>query len=136
MNLIIFVIISCQRVISQSFLAGVCSSTLNAMFHVTWVTETTETSVTASGSTFAEPNCPRKMLNRYEKFREKTKGQQLKGKTVSALLRTVSHFSTPFHTFSEFFRIGFLKMKAFLKRAKKEKDQTILHVICCTFVLL
>ena len=36
----------------------------------------------------------------------KTKGQQLKGKTVSALFHTFSDFSALFHTFfSEFFRI-------------------------------
>ena len=35
----------------------------------------------------------------------KTKGQQLKGKIVAALFHTFWHFSTLFHTFSEFFRI-------------------------------
>ena len=34
----------------------------------------------------------------------KTKGQQLKGKIVSALFLTFWHFSTHFHTFSEFFK--------------------------------
>ena len=33
-------------------------------------------------------------------FQRKTKGQQLKGKIVSALFHTSSHFSTYFHTFS------------------------------------
>ena len=81
----------------------------------------------------------------------KTEGQQLKGKIVSALFHTFWQFSTHFHTFSEFFRIFpprlFLRIKGFYccfgskirkenKREKKEKDQTILHVSCCTFVLL
>ena len=35
----------------------------------------------------------------------KTKGQQHKGKIVSAFFHTFWHFSTRFHTFSEFFRI-------------------------------
>ena len=35
----------------------------------------------------------------------KTKGQQLKGKIVRALLRTFSHFSTLFHTFPHFFTL-------------------------------
>ena len=49
------------------------------------------------GGTSAEQNCP--------KIQRKTKGQQLKGKIVSALFHTFWHFSTLFHTFSEFFRI-------------------------------
>ena len=47
----------------------------------------------------------------------KTKGQQLKGKIVSALFHTFWQFSTHFHTFSEFFRIFppglFLRIKGF-----------------------
>ena len=57
-------------------------------------------------------------------IREKTKGQQLKGKIVSAL----------FQTFSHFFRILppglFLKLRPF-KEEQKEKDQTIY----CTLVV-
>ena len=34
----------------------------------------------------------------------RTKGQQLNGKLVSALFHSFWHFSTHFHTFSEFFR--------------------------------
>ena len=47
----------------------------------------------------------------------KTKGQQLKGKIVSALSHTFWQFSTYFHTFSEFFRIFpprlFLELRGF-----------------------
>ena len=43
-----------------------------------------------------------KPLTTYNIFQRKTKGQQLKGKIVSALF---SHFWTLFHTSSEFFRI-------------------------------
>ena len=32
-----------------------------------------------------------------------TKGQQLKGEIVSALVHIFSHFSTPFHAYSEMF---------------------------------
>ena len=50
-------------------------------------------------------------------IQRKTKGQQLKGKIVSALFHTFGHFSTHFHTFSEFFRIFppgfFLRIKGF-----------------------
>ena len=66
----------------------------------------------------------------------KTQGQQLKGKIVSAL----SHTS---HTFPHFFTLfppGLsLKIKPFLKRRKENKKkntETILHVSCCTFVIL
>ena len=70
----------------------------------------------------------------------KTKEQQLKGKIVSALFHTFWHFSTLFHTLSEFFRIFppglFLRIKGFyccfsskiikrIKEYKKKKDQTI-----------
>ena len=51
------------------------------------------------------------------KYRRKTKGQQLKGKIVWALFHTLWHFSTHFHTFSEFFRIFpprfFLRIRGF-----------------------
>ena len=67
-------------------------------------------------------------------YSEKTKGQQLKGKIASALLHTFSHFSALFHTFRIFPRT-FVKLRPVYKRIK-EKDQTILHVSCCTFVLL
>ena len=63
----------------------------------------------------------------------KTKGQQLKGKIVSALFRTVWHFSTHFPTlFSEFSRIFppglFLRIKGFYccfssKRRKENKRE-------------
>ena len=71
-------------------------------------------------------------------LQRKTKGQQLKGKIVSALFHTFSHFkiSTLFHTFQHFSPRAFLKIKAFLNKRKKEKDQTMLHVSCFTFVLL
>ena len=79
----------------------------------------------------------------------KTKGQQLKGKIVSALFRTFWHLSTHSHTFSELFpQDFFLEIRGFTfttvlaqrdeKRPKgnKKEDKTILHVSCCTFVLL
>ena len=58
----------------------------------------------------------------------KTKGQQLKGKIVSALFHTFWHFSTLFHTFSEFFRIFppglFRRIKGFYCcfSSKRRKD--------------
>ena len=64
-------------------------------------------------------------------FQRKTKGQQLKGKIVSAL-HTVWHFSTHFLTlfqsFSEFFLQGFfLELKGFstvfVQRDEKRKKQ-------------
>ena len=72
----------------------------------------------------------------------KTKGQQLKGKIVSALFHTFWHFSTLFHTFSEFFRIFppglFLRIKGFyccfsskiIKENKKKKTKPF-----CTLVV-
>ena len=74
----------------------------------------------------------------------KTKGQQLKGKIVR-------HFLALFGTFPHFFALFlqdfFVELRGFtivlvrrkekiIKENKKEKDQTILHVSCCTFVLL
>ena len=42
------------------------------------------------------------------RFQRKTKGQQLKGKIVSALFHTFWQFSTHFHTFSGFISEFFL----------------------------
>ena len=62
----------------------------------------------------------------------KAKGQQLKGKIVSALFQTFWHSSTHFHTFSGFFRIFppelFLWIKGFYycfssKRRKENKRE-------------
>ena len=75
-------------------------------------------------------------------FQRKTKGQQLKGKIVSALFHTFWHFSTLFHTSSEFFRIyppGLsLRIKGFyccfsskiVKENKKKKTKPF-----CTLVV-
>ena len=72
----------------------------------------------------------------------KVEGQQLKGKIVSALFHTFWHFSTLFAFFRAFLQ-DFLRIKGFYyclvqrdeKRIKRKK-QIILHVSCCTFVLL
>ena len=60
------------------------------------------------------------------KFREKIKGQNCFG--------TFFTHSHTFSTLSHFFRIfpqgHFFKIKVILKRRKKKKDQTILHVSC------
>ena len=57
----------------------------------------------------------------------KTKGQQLKGKIVLALVHTFPHFSTLFQNFSP---RTFLIIKAFLKDNKKKKTKPF-----CTFVV-
>ena len=87
-------------------------------------------------------------------YQIKTKGQQLQGKIVSSLFHTFWHFSTHFRTFSEFLRVFppgvFFELRGFttvfvqrdekrIKENKKKKAKpfrTILHVSCCTFVLL
>ena len=75
-------------------------------------------------------------------IQRKTNGQQLKGKIVSAPFHTFWHFSTLFHTFSEFFRILppglFLRIKGFyccfsskrIKENKKKKTKPF-----CTLVV-
>ena len=47
----------------------------------------------------------RKTLHTNSSTQRKTKGQQLKGKIVSALFHTVWHFPARFHTFLEFIRL-------------------------------
>ena len=69
----------------------------------------------------------------FYKTQRKTKGQQLKGKIVSALFHTFWHFSTHFHTFQSFLsdfscRI-FIRIKGFYycfnsKRRKDNKENT------------
>ena len=54
-------------------------------------------------------------------FQRKTKGQQLKGKIDSALFRTFFTLSHPFFTL--FPHDLFLKIKAFLKRAKENNKK-------------
>ena len=77
----------------------------------------------------------------------KTKGQQPKGKIVSALFRTFFAVFHTFYTSSEFFRIFppglFLELRCFAtvvvqrdKKTIKRKDHPILQVRCCRFVLL
>ena len=66
-------------------------------------------------------------------FREEVKGNKLKGKIVSALFHTFTHFYTLLRNFPPGL---FLKLSFFFKREWKEKGQTILHVSCCLFVLL
>ena len=79
-------------------------------------------------------------------YQRKTKGQQLKGKIVSALFHTFWHFSTHFHTFfqsfSEFFlQDFFLELRSFttvsvqrdekrIKENKKKKTKPF-----CTLVV-
>ena len=77
-----------------------------------------------------------------DKVQRKTKGQQLKGKIVSALFHTFWHFSTLFHTFPDFFRIFppglFLRIKGFyccfsskiIKEKKKKETKPF-----CTLVV-
>ena len=72
----------------------------------------------------------------------KTKGQQLKVKIVSALFHPFWHFSTHFHTFSEFFlQDDFLELRGFttvllqrdekiIKKNKKKKAKPF-----CTLVV-
>ena len=97
------------------------------------------------GDSSGESNCESKIVLRKggdnlcretSKCQRKTKGQQLKGKIVSALF---SHFLALFHTFSHFFR-GFQNFSSRTfsknygfssKRRKeiKEKDQTIAQLL-------
>ena len=86
-----------------------------------------------------------RLFSKQRSSQRKTKGQQLKGKIVSALFHTFWHFPALFHTFSEFFRIFppglFLKVKGFYysfsskrrkenKREKKKKTKSF-----CTLVV-
>ena len=84
----------------------------------------------------------------FSENQRRTKGQQPKDRIVSVLSWHffMALFHT-FHTFSELFRIFppglFLRIKGFYCKATKRdqkrikiKDPTILHVSCCTFVLL
>ena len=66
-------------------------------------------------SKFATGGSLGKVFYFWSDIREKTKGQQLKGKIVSALLHTFPHFSTLFHTFPPLS----LKIKPFLKIIKE-----------------
>ena len=63
------------------------------------------------------PNWGHEKFSGLKNGRRKTKGQQLKGKIVSALFHTFWQFSPHVHTFSEFFRIFpprlFLRIKGF-----------------------
>ena len=77
------------------------------------------------------------------KDQRKVEGQQLKGKLVSALFHTFLHFPDLSH-FSEFFSpktFSYLKGLSvqrdwkIINENKQKKDQTILNVTCCTFVL-
>ena len=72
----------------------------------------------------------------------KTKGQQLKGKIVSEIFTLFqSFFFTLFQNFPPgtfvFKTKGFSSMRTKeKKRYQKEQDKSMLHVSCCTFVLL
>ena len=61
----------------------------------------------------------------------KMKGQQPQGKIVSEILQNFSPRTFPFKT------KGFGSRRAKEKKEKqKEQDKSMLHVSCCTFVLL
>ena len=79
-------------------------------------------------------------------LQRKTKGQQLKGKIVSALFHTFWQFSTHFHTFSEFFRIFpprlFFRIKGFywcfspkIRKEKKKENKKKKTKPFCTLVV-
>ena len=69
-------------------------------------------------------------------FQRKTKGQQLKGKIVLAPFHTLSRFSTLFQKIFPRTSLKIKALKGVFWEKRKEKDQTILHVSCCAFVLL
>ena len=68
------------------------------------------------------------------KFSEKTKGQQLKGKIVSAFFTLFPHFSTHFLTiFQSLSPRAFLKLEAFLKRIKRKNQPFCTLVVANLF---
>ena len=71
-------------------------------------------------------------------LREKTKGLQLKGKIVSHFFALFSHFFRIFPPglFPSKQRVLTQREQKRRKNNKKKTDQWMLHVSCCTFVLL